>query len=288
MTLKNKVVVITGASAGIGKTIAQFCAAEKATLVLAARSEDKLQQLAATFSESGCRVLVVPTDVSVAEDLRQLTEATIQEFGCIDVLINNAGIECFNYFERLTANEITQTIQTNLTATILLTRLAIPHMLEQGSGAIINMASTAGKHCPAYETVYGATKAGLIGLTQGLRAEYHDKGISISAICPGFTRSGGIYDRMVQASGRKASAALGSTTADNVAAAVLKAIQGGHPELIVNRPPVRPAIIFREFFPRLGEKVINTVTKKFIKRAVDAQIEAAKSTEQNDASNSAA
>ncbi len=274
MTLQDKVVVITGASAGIGREIACRLAREKPALVIAARSEDKLRQLSEELAASGCRVLVVRADVSDPNDLSDLVDATMAEFGRIDVLVNNAGVECFDYFERLETDDIIQTIETNLTSAVLLTRFVVPHMLQQKSGAIINMASTAGKHCPAYESVYGATKAGLIAFTQGIRGEYLDHGITATAICPGFTRSGGIYDRMVAASGRKASGALGSTTAKAVAEAVLKAIRSGQPEQIVNWPPVRPAFILREMFPRLGEMLVTAVSKKFVKRAVDAKANA--------------
>ena len=271
MSLHEKVVIVTGASAGIGHEIARQLAQQKATLVLAARSEDRLQQLNDQLSSGGCRVLVVPTDVSDPNDLNDLVEKTTAEFGRIDVLINNAGVDCFDYFERLEMDNIIQTIETNLTSAILLTRFVVPHMLQQNSGAIINMASTAGKHCPAYESVYGATKAGLIAFTQGLRGEYLAHGITTTAICPGFTKSGGIYDRMVEATGKKASGLLGSTTAEAVAAAVIRAIRTGPPEVIVNWPPVRPAMILREMFPRIGEMLVTAVSKKFVKRVVEAK-----------------
>ena len=143
-------------------------------------------------------------------------------------------------------------------------------MLHQKSGAIINMASTAGKHCPAFGSVYGATKAGLIGFTQGLRGEYLSHGITATAICPGFTKSGGIYEDIVKATGKKTSLALGGTSTKAVARAVLKAIRKGPPELIVNWPPVRPAMVLREIFPRLGEMLTTAVSKKFVQRAADA------------------
>ncbi|MEQ9410273.1 MAG: SDR family oxidoreductase [Fuerstiella sp.] len=283
MTLKGKVAVVTGASAGIGREIAGRLAQEQACLVLAARSEDRLQQVAAQLLSDGCRVMTVRTDVTDPNDLSQLTDRAVAEFGRIDILINNAGVECFDYFERLDTDDILQTIETNLTSAILLTRLVVPHMLQQQSGAIINMASTAGKHCPAFETVYGATKAGLIAFTQGLRGEYLDRGISTTAICPGFTRHGGMYDRMVAATGRRASMALGSTTASAVADAVIRAVRYGPPEIIVNWPPVRPAMVLRELFPRLGEMLVTAVSKKFVKRAVDARTDQAAKVAASDA-----
>ncbi|GAB5443844.1 MAG: hypothetical protein Fues2KO_41930 [Fuerstiella sp.] len=274
MELSNRVVIVTGASAGIGREIAIRMAAENASLVLAARSRQPLVDLAEHLQHNvaNCsRTLVVPTDVCKADDLQGLVDAALAEFGRIDVLVNNAGVECFDYFERLNAEQISATIQTNLTGALLLTHLTVPQMLKQGGGSIINMASTAGKHCPAFESVYGATKAALIAFTQGLRAEYEGRGIKVSSICPGFTRNGGIYERMLQDGGRKPPKALGSTSASKVARTVLKAIMYGGPEYIVNDPPVRPAIVLREIFPRLGEKLITAVTRRFVKQAVDAR-----------------
>lgn len=276
MSLKDQVTIITGASAGIGRAIAERMAREGAQLVLAARSQDRLQKLSSQLENAGCRTLVVRADVTDPNDLQKLTDTVVDTFGRIDVLINNAGMECINYFEKLEQEKIIQTIETNLTSAILLTHLVVPYMLRENSGVVINMASTAGKHCPAYESVYGATKAALIGFTQGLRGEYLARGITATAICPGFTRSGGIYDRMVAASGKTASAALGSTTAEAVAAAVVRAVRTGPPEIIVNSTPVRPAMILAQIFPRLGEKLVAAVSKKFIRRAVDATAKEAK------------
>lgn len=270
MTLQDKVAIVTGASAGIGHEIAIQLAHQKATVVLAARSEDKLQELSEQLASTGCRTLVMRTDVSDPNDLHQLVESTIATFGRIDVLVNNAGVECFRRFERADMEEILETIEINLTGAIMLTRLVIPHMLQQKSGAIINMASTAGKHCPAYGSVYGATKAGLIGFTQGLRGEYLKQGITATAICPGFTKSGGIYDRIVSSTGQKTSLALGGTSSGTVAKAVITAIRKGPPEMIINWPPIRPAMVLREMFPRLGEMLATAVSRSFVKRAADA------------------
>ena len=275
MGLKDKVVIITGASAGIGEAVARLLASQNCRLVLAARSSEKLNQLATELESGGVECLVVQTDVSNSDQLKNLVDQTIERFGRIDVLVNNAGIECFYHFEQLSTEQILQTLQTNLTGAILLTRQVIPHMLNQGHGSIINMASTAGKHCPAYGAVYGATKAGLIAFTQGLRGEYLDRGIRATAVCPGFTKSGGVYDRIVEATGRKTSTALGGTTTGTVALSVAKAILTGPPEVIVNWPPVRPAMVLKEIFPRLGEKITTAVSRRFVKRAADAAVQQA-------------
>jgi len=269
MKPQQQVAIVTGASAGIGRTVALRLTADGYSVVLAARSKDKLADLQKQIEDSGGVALAVSCDVSEPNDLMELAAQTINHFGRIDVLVNNAGVECFEHFEQITFERIMETIEVNFTGAILLSRLVIPSMLEQNSGCIINMASTAGKHCPAFGAVYGATKTALIGFTEGLRGEYLDRGISSTAICPGFTKNGGMYDRMVTSVGRGTSAAVGSTSVDAVADAVMRAIRSGPPEIIVNWPPMRPVFLLKMLFPRLGEKLILSVSRKFTKQAAD-------------------
>ncbi|MFY8059653.1 MAG: SDR family NAD(P)-dependent oxidoreductase [Planctomycetaceae bacterium] len=264
-------ILVTGASAGLGLAICRQLAPQKPRLILAARSPERLQAAAAELQAAGCSVLAVPTDVAVPADLQRLVAAALAQFSRIDVLINNAGIECFSEFDSLTEAEIEQTIATNLTGAILLTRLVVPGMKSRRFGRIINMASTAGKHGPAYGAVYGATKAGLIAFTQSLRGELTEHGILSTAICPGFATDGGIYDEIVKATGRRTPVLLGGTTATSVARAVESAIRNAPPERILNFPALRPMFLFRDVFPRLGERIILAVTRKFLRRAAQAK-----------------
>jgi short-subunit dehydrogenase len=176
-------------------------------------------------------------------------------------------VECFSPFDELPVEQILQTIETNLTGAILLTRAVVPIMRKQGFGRIINISSIAGKHGPAYGAVYGATKAGLIAFTQSLRGELMSAGIASTVICPGFATRGGIYDEIVKATGKKTPAMLGGTSAETVAKAIEKAIRTAPPEMILNFPAMRPVFLFRDFFPRLGEKLILATTLRFLRRA---------------------
>ena len=268
-----RVVVVTGASAGIGRAICERLAGGRYRLVLAARSTDKLQQLEAELRQAGTECISVTADVADPNDLERLVSTAVQRFSRIDVLINNAGVDCFGEFSKLSTEQILQTIDINLTGTIMLTHLVVPIMQQQRSGSIINISSTAGKHGPAFGAVYGATKAALIGFTQGLRGELLSQGISATAICPGFTREGGIYDRIVAATGKRTSPLVGGTTAAAVAAAVERAIETGTPECIVNWPPMRPVFLLRDLFPVLGEKLILMASRKFLKRAASVNAE---------------
>jgi short-subunit dehydrogenase len=263
-------ILITGASAGIGRITCERLARRKHRFVLAARSSKKLAEVQAHLEELGAEVLSVPTDVADPNALERLVKAAMDRFGRIDVLINNAGVECFATFDELPVEQILQTLETNLMGAILLTRHVVPIMRKQGFGRIINMASIAGKHGPAYGAVYGATKAGLIAFTQGLRGELLPAGITSTVICPGFATSGGIYDEMVKASGKKTPLLLGGTHAAAIAVAVERAIKRGPPEILLNFPWLRPVFLFRDCFPRLGEMLILLITVRFLRRSAMA------------------
>ncbi len=189
------VILVTGASAGIGRITVERLARKGHRFVLAARSSDKLATLESELRGQGVECLSVPTDVSDPNALDKLVAAAVSRFGRIDVLINNAGIECFCPIDELSVEHIVQTIETNLTGAILLTRIVVPVMRKQKFGRIINLGSIAGKHGPAYGAVYGATKAGLIAFTQALRGELRDDGILSTAICPDLQRTAGSMTR---------------------------------------------------------------------------------------------
>jgi short-subunit dehydrogenase len=265
--LKGRTAIVTGASAGLGVRVARGLAAQGMNLVLAARSADALENVAVEIRALGVKAIAVPTDVGVDEQLQRLVARSIAEFGSIDVLVNNAGIEAFRPFHELDPVEIHRTLDVNLKATLLLTRFVLPHMVQARRGHIVNMASVAGKQGPAFGAAYGASKAGMIAFTQSLRGEYHGTGISASAICPGFASDGGIYEEIRKRIGRGTPWYLGSTTAEAVARAVIKSIRRNQPESIVNFPALRPVFTLCQAFPRLGEWIARLSTYRFLKRA---------------------
>ena len=195
----------------------------------------------------------------------------LHEFGSIDVLINNAGIEAFRPYHLIEPADIVQTLQVNLTGTLLLTRFVLPHMLKAGRGHIVNMASTAGKFGPAFGAAYGTSKAGMIAFTQSLRGELYKTGVSVSAICPGFANDGGIYEVIKQRTGRGTPWYLGSTSAEAVARAVIRSIRRDRPESIVNIPALRPVFVLCQAFPRLGEWIVRMTTRRYLKLAASRE-----------------
>lgn len=264
--LAGRSAIVTGASGGIGVFVAKALASSGMNLMLAARSEKALDDVAKELCRMGIQAIAVPFDVSNHADRERLVSRAMSEFGRIDVLVNNAGIETYCPLEDLPIEQIEKTITVNLTSAIVLAKLVLPGMLSARSGHIVNMSSTAGKHGPAYGAAYGASKAGLISLTETLRSEFKGRGVSASVICPGFTDDGGIYERMKAATGKGTPPQMGSTSAQKVAQAVLDAIQRDRAEILVNWPPMRPVFVLAELWPKVGEWIIRKSSVRFLKR----------------------
>jgi NAD(P)-dependent dehydrogenase (short-subunit alcohol dehydrogenase family) len=186
--LRGKVVMITGASRGLGKALALAFAREGATLVINSRSEDALKPVAGEAKETGAEVLAVPADVSVGADVEGLVDESVRRFGRIDVLVNNAGllgprVPIVEYPE----DEWRRVLDANLTAPFLLSKAVIPRMLEGGS--IVNVTSGVSVEGRAEWGAYSVSKFGVEGLTQILAAELKDRGIRVNSIDPGGMRT---------------------------------------------------------------------------------------------------
>lgn len=187
--LHGRVVLITGASSGIGEATARAFAPTGARLVLAARRAERLEALAQEIDPSGAEVLVAPTDISREDDIHALVAATLDRFGRIDILFNNAGLGRIGWLEALTADEIRVQFDVNILGMMLLTRAVLPAMQRQRSGHIINMASMAAKIATPGYTAYAATKFAVAGFSEALRREVAPWGIHVSVIYPGGTRT---------------------------------------------------------------------------------------------------
>jgi len=184
------VVVITGASSGIGAEAARLFAAEGYRVMLAARRQELLEKHVQAIQQRGGEAASVQTDVSDLEQLSFLVENTLDRYGQIDILINNAGMGRLDWLDTLDPEEdIAQQINVNLTAAIQLTRLVLPHLLERGQGQVVNVSSAgAWLAIPTY-SVYTATKYGLRGFTRSLRRELRGTGITVTGIYPGAVNS---------------------------------------------------------------------------------------------------
>ncbi len=251
--LRGGAAIITGASRGIGPYIARALAAEGMHLVLAARSESELESVATMVRALGVRALVVPADVTDAAQRQALVDAALAEFGAIDVLVNNAGLEIVRPFSEIPSEEVERTVQVNLLGAVLLTHLVLPHMLERRRGHILNMSSMAAKAVRPFGTPYTITKYGLNGFTASLRIELRGTGVSASVVCPTFVSDVGMHAQQVRDTGFKPPRMSGLVSPSAVADATVQAIKRDHPEMLLGGLPVRPALAMYALWPRLGE-----------------------------------
>lgn len=193
MIFQDKTVIITGGSEGVGAATARMFAVAGANLLLVARGKKKLEAIAEELRDK-TRVEIFAMDVSDAEASVNLFKKADYEFGRVDILINNAGYHKRAPFDLAAIDELATTIDVNLRAPIVLTRLAIPYIMEAGGGAIINVGSLAGRTMVPGSTAYAASKAGLRSLTYSLAEELRGSNIKIGIVSPGPIDTGFIMD----------------------------------------------------------------------------------------------
>jgi short-subunit dehydrogenase len=184
MIFKDKTVIVTGGSEGVGAAAARLFAQAGANLMLVARNRKNLETIAAELRDR-TRVEIFPMDVSDAASCVDLIKKTLFEFGRIDVLVNNAGYHARGDVESNSADDLARTIDVNLRAPIMLMRLALPHIRDAGGGAIINVASLAGRTPVPGSAAYSASKFGLRAFTFALAEELRDSGIKLAVVSPG-------------------------------------------------------------------------------------------------------
>jgi NADP-dependent 3-hydroxy acid dehydrogenase YdfG len=185
-TLKDKVVLITGASSGFGAAAAKRFAQEGCKIVLAARRIERLEEMANEMNATGENALPIAVDVTQPAQIDTMVNAALTHFGRIDILFNNAGFGRLDWFEMLDpVKDIQAQITVDLLGVIWTARAVLPLMYKQGSGHIINMSSLAGWAAPPLYTVYSAAKFGVRGFTEALRREAAPLGVRVSAIYPG-------------------------------------------------------------------------------------------------------
>ncbi len=253
-TLQGRTALVTGASGGLGTHIAHRLAREGMNVAVSGRREDALAKVAANLQTLGVKSVAVPADLADLSTTDELIDKVEAHLGTIDVLVNNAGVESVGAFTTYTREELTSMIDVNLTAPLLLTHRLASGMLERGRGHVVFIASMAAKVGPAFSEPYAATKAGLVGLTQSLRAEYLEAPVGFSVVCPGFIAGDGMYARMV-ADGHRSNRMMGETTTEKVAEAVVRAIRDDCPEIIESGNPVRPMLALGQLAPGLVERI---------------------------------
>jgi NADP-dependent 3-hydroxy acid dehydrogenase YdfG len=238
--VRGKAVIVTGASSGIGEATARLFGRQGARVALAARRVERLQAVAEDIAAAGGEALVVAADLSRLADIQALIDRTLERFGRIDVLVNNAGFGRLNFLDRLDpAQDIAPQYAVNVLGYVYATRLALPAMMRQKSGHVINVASMAGKVATPTYTIYASCKFAIDGFSQALRREAAPWGVRVSVVYPTgvateFSQHAGIQRKTKFRTPR---ALL--LTGDDVARAVVRLAAGGR-----SREVLMPGINF--------------------------------------------
>ena len=185
MSLKDQVVLITGASRGIGRAIAEKAAQDGASLVLCARSPEPLRETARALSKT-TDVLAIPADVSREDEVERLRDEAVVRFGRVDAVVNNAGSAESSPFLKTERAFWDRLLAENATSAFLVSRAFIGGMAERGSGRIVMVASVSGKRGAPYIAAYAAAKHAMLGLMRSLAEEFGPKGVRVNAVCPGY------------------------------------------------------------------------------------------------------
>ncbi|MFW5691332.1 MAG: SDR family NAD(P)-dependent oxidoreductase [Chloroflexota bacterium] len=252
--IKNQVVLITGASSGIGRATALAFAARGARLALVARREDRLQDLTAEIeTEYGIEALAIPADLSLEKDLRHVFETTQEHFGRVDILVNNAGMFLGGPLEEASPTDVRRLLAVNLQAIIRLTQMVLPGMIQHGKGHIVNVSSMVSLLGAPGASVYAASKIAVNGFTAALRRELRDTGIGLTNFMPGWTDTDMI--RSMDADEMRAAGMLNPLIfidePETVAEAIIDAVRYNRNEVLFGGPMVTVGAWVARIFPGL-------------------------------------
>lgn len=251
-----KVVIITGASSGIGLASARLYVSRGYCVTMAARSLDKLRELASQMDPQGTHTLCVKADVSVEEDCRRLVESTVERFGRIDILVNNAGISMRAMFRDLELDVIRRLMDVNFWGTVYCTKFALPYLLET-RGSVVGVISIAGFSGLPARTGYSASKYAIRGFLDTLRIEHLYDGLHVMVFAPGFTASN-IRNTALVADGSQ----QGETprdegrmmSAEKVAEIMAGSIDRRKAQVILT-PIGKLTVLLHRLFPRLADRL---------------------------------
>ncbi|MXX03082.1 MAG: SDR family oxidoreductase [Gemmatimonadetes bacterium] len=231
-SMGGKVVVVTGASTGIGQSAAEAFAREGATVVLTARSEGRLERIAADIEKAGGRAVPMAVDVTDRSAVFEKMKEIAASQGSIDVLVNNAGIGLLSPVEGMDPEELKRIFDVNFFGLIWCTQAVLPHMIKQKSGRIVNISSVAGKRALPHISAYCASKFAVQAFSDSLRMEVAEHGITVTVLCPPRVDTTFHDTPLMRQKGQRMSAP--SISAEYVAAAIVRAARRGSREVVVS------------------------------------------------------
>ncbi len=263
MELRGKTTLLTGATGGLGRAIAEALAARGATLVLSSRKPQELAELAESLPGEGHRTVVADLAVEGA------ALGLLDEAGDVDAFVANAGLPASGRLDSFTQEQIERALRVNLESPVRMARELVPRMLERGSGHLVFMSSVSGKAATARASLYAATKFGLRGFAFCLRDDLHGTGIGVSVISPGSIRDAGMFAD----SGAKPPPGVGMGTPEQVAAGVVRAIERDRREITV--APLRQRALTRIAInaPELSSRVAGGLASRVADEIARGQLD---------------
>ena len=261
MDFKNKVILITGASSGIGKETAIKFAKLGANIILVARRKDKLEQVANELKEFNVITLVCQCDVSKKDQVKEMSKIVLEKFESVDILVNNAGFAIYGSVSNLTIDEIESQMETNYFGMIYCIKNFLPSMLKKKSGHIVNVASVAASFGLPGIASYCASKFAMLGFSEGLKHELKNTGVGITVVSPIMVRTN-FFEH--PSFGKMPKFSPTSLSTKTVAKAILKAANSPRLEIIVPSV-VRGAVWMKNTFPYF----INPILGKSFKKQLD-------------------
>ena len=265
MDYSGKVVVITGASSGIGEQSAEEFAKLHANVVLVARNIEQLQKVATKLSKYQTETLVYACDISVKEQVDKMGKTVIEKFGTVDVLVNNAGFGIYNTVEKTKIDEMESQISTNFLGMMYCTKSFLPKMLQQRSGHIVNVASVAGSIGIPGMASYCASKFAMLGFSESLSHELKGTGVGITVVSPIMVRTNFFNHESFGKMPRYSATSLDPKT---VANAIVKAASSPRLEIVVPQF-VRFVIWIKQTLPYLINPIVGGIFRKSMKPKLD-------------------
>jgi short-subunit dehydrogenase len=271
--LHGRRILITGASSGIGRALAEKLSGAGARLVLASRDVKQLEELAAGLHRPVHDVVIVPTDVTREEDRRRVLDEAVKHLGGLDVLVNNAGVASWAHFADSTEEILRQIMEVNFFAPAELIRAAIPSLVKGEQPAVVNVASMCGRRAMPAWSEYSASKYALCGLTEALRGELARFDIDILLMVPGLTNSG-LSRHFLRSEGRAKIAFDQGMAPAKVAARIVRSLEKNRTETVIGGD-ARWILLVNRFLPRLVDYLLARKVRKLYAASAAGSTESA-------------
>jgi short-subunit dehydrogenase len=261
--------LITGASQGIGKALAELAAARGAKVLVCARKIELLDELAKQILATGGVIEVVQADITIADDRRRLVEAAAKAFGGLDILVNNAGIGATGHFADCSPERLRQIMEVNFFGLTETTRVFLPMLKKGTKPAIVNISSIAGKRGIPARSEYSASKFAVQGFSEAIRAELAKDGVDVIVVCPGLTQTN-FSQNMIEQKALVQLDHMRGMSPEQVAAHTIKAIEKGYNETCLTLKGKLMVLVAR-FFPWIADIVVKRKVRSLFKDEIEAR-----------------